>query len=154
MSAPKRVRDFVFIMVPKSDSDYNGKLALRASQMACRVAHLMGLTPISPLLFYLSYLTEGELSIDLATFSKKWVRRCGKIWLQFPVEDDVQLDALSFGILDDNYAVADYRERLPVYQLEHTGDQLIGFMPVPMQQKEIDELLNLNLTKGLASKCL
>lgn len=151
MPAPKRITKLAFILVPEDDSE-GGRLAVRAAQLACRVAHQMGFMPFSPLLYFLTYLSSGELAMELKTLSQKWVRRCDRIWLQFPSDDREDLDGLSYDLLDDNQRSR--CDRRPVYLLQQSGDDKIGYVPVALMRDEVREILTINLTAGLARRCI
>ena len=141
MAAPKRSRHFVFILVP--EAGVVEVTATRAASAACRVAVLRGLTPICPLLYYLPFMTPEERSTKLPRLSRQWLRRCGKIWLQFPSEAE-DLDVFSFDVLQAN---EDSAVRLSVSQLERCDDNIYA---VPMERDEIRRILGCNLSVGLA----
>jgi hypothetical protein len=148
----------VFILVP-ADGTADQRYTIRAAQQACRVAHLTGLTPFSPLLHYSGYLSPGELTQELAKLSWRWLKLCDKIWLQFAHgEDNEELDSLCYDILEHNRRLGPRLNtgygRRPVYQLHPTGEEKVGFVPVPMSKDEVGELLAINLVAGLASRCM
>lgn len=149
MPAPKRIARMVFVLVPEEPE---GRLAVRAAQLACRVAHQMGFMPFSPLLYFLTYLSPGELTMELKALSQKWVRRCDRIWLQFPTVDCEDLDGLAYDLLDDNQRSR--ADRRPVYLLQQSGDDKIGYVPVALTRDEVREILAVNLTAGLARRCI
>jgi len=144
MAAPKRVREFVFILVPE-EGVVERTVAQEAAR-ACRAAFLRGFDPICPLLDTMSYLTPAERTLQLPAISRRWLRRCGKIWLQFPTDDET-LDSLSFRILDENDRGA--ATRRPVYRLERVEEDVV---PVAVNSLEIREILACNLTAGFASR--
>lgn len=151
MPAPKRIAKMTFVLVPEP-AESSHRDVVRASQCACRVAHQMGHTPVSPLLYFLTFMSQGELSMELKRLSQQWLRRCDRIWLQFPNDNDADdLDGLAFDMLDENQRL-EYRR--PVYLLHPTSDDKIGYVPVAMAREEIRELLNVNLTAGLARRCI
>lgn len=148
----------VFILVPDHGSA-EMKYGVRASQLACRVAHIMGFVPFAPLLHYATYLSAGELSMGLRTFSWSWLRRSDRIWLQFSGGDeDDRLDGIAYDILDQNSRqgprVNNCEGRRPVYQLHQSGDDRIGHVPVAMDRKEVKLLLDINMTAGLTRGCM
>lgn len=151
MPAPKRITKMTFVLVPEPSSS-NTKDVVRAAQCACRVAHLLGYTPMSPLLYFLTFMSQGELTMELKGLSQQWLRRCDRIWLQFPNDQEVDdLDGLAFDMLDENQRL---EQRRPVYLLHPSGDDKIGYIPVAMTRAEVRELLNVNLTVGLARRCI
>jgi hypothetical protein len=153
MPAPKRVVKMAFVLVPEYGKDA-GRDTVRAAQSACRIAHQLGYIPVSPLLYFLTFMSVGELSMEIKKLSQQWLKRCDRIWLQYssPTAQNAEvIDGLAFDILASNQRSS---ERRPVYLLHPTGDDKIGFVPVAMAQPEIRELLNLNLTAGLARRCI
>jgi len=157
MALPRRISNLIFILVP-NDGTSDNRHAVRAAQRACRVAHLMGFLPFSPLLHYMTYLSSGELSMEMRKLAWCWLRRADRIWLQFPYGDDDRLDTLAYDVLHENGRLGPRHNncegRRPVYQLHATGDDKIGFIPVPMQRAEVKEMLHANLTVGLSRGCL
>lgn len=154
MPAPKRIVRMTYVLVPETHADRDGSniTSVRAAQSACRVAFQLGFMPVSPLLYFMTFLSEGELSMEIRKLAQQWLRRCDRIWLQFPDgEDSDVLDSLSFSILDTNQRMS---ERRPVYLLHSTGDEKIGYIPVAMARQDIHELLNVNLTAGLMRHCI
>lgn len=148
MPAPRRVTKQVFILVPEEDQ----KSAVLAAQRACRVAHAMGLNPMSPALYFRTFLSTGELSMELRRLSLQWLKRTDRIWLQYPNDDCDRLDPLSYEILEENQRLS---SRRPVYQLHSVNtDDKIGFVPVAMLREEVDDLLAVNLTSSLARHCM
>jgi hypothetical protein len=144
MPAATRVRNQVFVLVPfENDTLQN---SVRTAQRACRIAHARGMQPMSPLLYFLTFLSEGELGLELKNLSWTWLRRSDRIWLFFP-SDSENLDSTSYRMLDRNYR---REQRRPVYQVHQAGDD---FHPIPMTREEVKELLNSNLTAGVASSC-
>jgi len=153
MPAPKRITKMVFILVP-DDGNGTYKHSVRAAQRACRIAHQLDFMPVSPLLYFLTFMSQGELSMEIEGLSQQWLRRCDRIWLQFPHDDadaSSGLDGLAFDVLSSNQRMDDRR---PVYLLHPTGDDKIGYVPVAMARDEVNELLNVNLTAGLARRCI
>ena len=143
MPMPKPNTRLVFILVP-----ITGRLewSVHAAKAACRIALQSSYQPMCPLLYYLTFLSPGELEQARRPLFMKWLPRTDRIWLQFPAEDET-LDTLSYDILDGNRRSS---RRKPVYQLHTAGDD---FVPAPMRPDEIQELLAINITSGLAS-CL
>lgn len=153
---PKRIPKMVFILVP-DDSNKMDRQVIQAAQRACRAAHQMNLWPISPLLYCLSYMSVGEYSMELRELSKRWLRRCDRIWLMFPGTNEDYLDSLTYETLDSNQQLGtrEYgKGRRPVYQLVETGEDKIGVVPVPLGRDSVRELLNVNLTAGLTACCM
>lgn len=138
----------VFVLVPDCTDE---RVAVRAAQLACRVAHQMGYMPFSPLLYFITFMSKGELGMELKQLSNRWVRRCDRIWLQFPHDDREDLDGVTYDMLDDNQRMDDRR---PVYLLQPSGDDKIGYVPVALTRDEVKEILMQNLTAGLARKCI
>ena len=107
---------------------------------------------MSPLLYFITFLSQGELQMELRKLAWQWLRRCDRIWLHFPSGDDPdELDGTSYDMLRENQRLKDRR---PVYLLHPTGDDKIVFVPVPVRRDYIDELLAVNLTAGLARRCI
>jgi hypothetical protein len=144
MPAAKRVRNQVFVLVPFEDIELQS--AVRAAQRACRIAHAKGLQPMSPLLYFLTFMSEGETSRVLKTASWSWLHRADRIWLFFPTDEE-NLDSTSYQMLDRNRR---REQRQPVYQVHQAGDD---FHAIPMTRGEVQELLHSNLTAGVASSC-
>ena len=136
----------IFILVPLEGVKLD--LAVHAARRISRVAHGLGLWPVCPLLFHLTYMSPGELSMEQNKLFMRWLRRSEKIWLQFPDEDLELLDTLSYDILEENRRL---EERRTVYQVHSAGEE---FYPIPMTQEEIRDLLQINLTSGLAKGCV
>ena len=157
MPAPSRVLNFVFILVP-SDGTSDNVQSIRAAQRTCRIAHHMKLQPISPLLYHMTYLSKGELSMELRGLSMQWLRRTDRIWLQFPSADCHKLDPLTYDILYSNNRLGPRHNncvgRRPVYRLEEAQCDKIGYVPKPMSKDEVKQLLYMNLTVGLSRCCL
>ena len=107
----------------------------------------MGLKPMSPLLYFLTFLAPGEFSMESKPLFYQWLRRSDRIWLRFPGDDEA-LDGLSFDILHENQQSA---FRRPIYQIHQAGEE---FLPVPMTYGEIEDILSINLTAGLARRCV
>jgi len=157
MASPRRISNLVLILVPL-DGTHDNRHSIQAAQRACRVAHLLGLLPLSPLLYFASFLSAGELSQEMSKLAWLWYRRADRIWLQFPHEDCITLDTLSYDMLESNGQEAprinNCRGRRPVYQLHATGDDRVGFVPIPMSRLEVRDFLNSNLTAGLVRGCI
>lgn len=153
MPAPKRISKMPFILVP-NDHTTDNRHMIRAAQKACRVAFHMGFTPISPLLFYLTYLGPGELDMEMQRLTKQWLQRCDRIWLQFPYEEEEELDSLCFAVIEHNRNLDSYQGRRPVYMLHPISDDRIGYVPVVMTKEDVRDLLSFNLTAGVAKRCL
>ena len=148
----------VFILVP-DDGTQDWRYSFQAATKACRVAHQLGLVPMSPMLMLAGYLSRGEMSMTLREYSQRWLRRCDKIWLQFPSDETEDLDGISYELLDKNQRTyprsrAQHKGRRAVYQLHYSGDDKIGHVPVAMSKEEISDLLLINYTSGLARQCV
>jgi hypothetical protein len=146
----------VFILVPDDGSKVD-KQVIQAAQRACRIAHQMDLWPISPSLYCLSYMSVGEYSMELRALSRRWLRRCDRIWIMFPGTNEDYLDSLTYETLDGNQQLGsrEYgKGRRPVYQLVATGEDKIGMVPMAMSRDSVRELLNVNLTAGLTAHCM
>lgn len=141
MPAPRRHRQFVFVLVP--EERVAEASVLRTASMVCRIAHQMHLTPICPTVYYASFMTAEERTLELPKVARRWLRLCERIWLQFASNDDL-LDAFSFKVLQENETSG---VRLPVCQLERADDSIF---PVPMARDEIRFMLGCNLDVGLA----
>lgn len=148
----------VFVLVP-DDSTADCRHSIQAARRACRVAHLLGFLPFSPLLHYATYLSPGELTQQRSKLHWQWLRRCDRIWLQFPGGDgDDRIDSVVFDILDKNGKLGvrsnNCEGRRPVYQLHQTGDESVGYVPVAMSRSDVRQLLNINLSVGLMRGCM
>lgn len=156
MPAPKRISKLSFILVP-DDGSKNNAQSIKAAQRACRVAHLLGFLPFSPLLHYMTYLSSGELAMEMRELAWQWLRRSDRIWLQFPSEESDRLDAIAYDILNENRKLGprynNCEGRRPVYQLHASGCE-IGLVPVAMHATEIRELLHMNLTVNFSRSCM
>jgi len=141
MAAPKRHRQFVFVLVP--EEGVAEAAAHRTASAVCRIALLADLTPICPALMYVPFMTPEERSTKLPLVARQWLKRCDKIWLQFPSTKPA-LDAFSFRVLQNNEGSA---VRRTVYQLERADESIY---PVPMSREELKFLLGCNLDVGLA----
>jgi len=139
-----------FILVPE-DGTRELRGTLRASQLACRVAYEKGFTPLSPSLYTLGFMSPGEMSVAARSVAQRWLRRCDRIWLQFPDDDREELDTLGYVLLEENQRLS---QRRPVYLLQHTGDAKVGYVPMPMNRDLVEEILATNLTAGLARQCI
>jgi len=153
---PRRIPKMVFVLVPDDGSKVDRQV-IQAAQRACRVAHQMDFWPVSPLLYGLGYLSPGEYSMELRDLSRRWLRRCDRIWLLFPDQDAADLDALTYEVLDGNQQLGHSRYgvgRRPVYQLVSTGDEKNGLVPMAVGRDGVRQLLNVNLTAGLTARCM
>ena len=156
MPIPKRIPKMIFILVPAGPHT-DSRETIRAAQTACRVAHQLGWLPFAPMLYYASYLSIGELSMEIRDLSNYWIKRCERLWLRFPHGEEDKLDTIAYDILEENHRMGtgSYNEgRRPVYQLHPTGDEKVGYIPIPMTRYEVRELLNINLTAGLTARCM
>ena len=147
MPLPKRVSKMVFIVVPLVDRLED---SVHAAKKACRVAHQMEFKSMCPLLYYLTFLSPGEISMEHRRIFTSWLHHTDRIWLQFPYEEEESLDSFTFDVLENNRK-KHWQERRPVYQLHPAGDE---FVPVAMSQDDVMELLSINLTSGLARQCV
>jgi hypothetical protein len=148
MPAPKPIHNVVFVLVPMASEI---EAAVRAARKACRVAHYQGLRPMCPLLYYLTFMSQGEISMEHKRLFGQWLANSDRIWLQFPNEEEELLDSASYAILEGNRRRHWNAGRKPVYQLLSAGDD---YVPLPMKQDEVRELLMINLTSGLARQCM
>ena len=139
-----------FVLVPNT-SDATFKDVVRGAQCACRVAHQMQHTPMAPLLYFMTFLSPGELQTELDQLALRWLDICDRIWLKFPDDnkDDV-LDSFSYEVLYANLHAA---ARRPVYLLHPLSSDYNGYVPVAMGHDTILELLNMNLVVGLTASC-
>jgi hypothetical protein len=159
MAAPQRIAKMPFILVP-DDGYQDNRHTVRAAQQICRIGHQLGYTPLSPLLHYLTYLSPGEISMEYEDLAWRWLKRCDRIWLKFPDSDNgkERLDSFTYDVLDQNsrnkWRDTNNAGRRPVYQLHRTCDDKIGFVPLPMSRAEVREMLQCNITAGLAARCL
>lgn len=88
--------------------------------------------------------------MDFKKLFMQWFLYTDRIWLQFPYGDDESLDGFSYEILESNRK-KHWESRRAVYQLHAVGED---FVPVAVDQTDIKELLTINLTSGLARKCV
>ena len=147
MPTPKRIAKMTYVLVPQQDTARLQEV-VHTARRTCRVAHTLGLKPMSPLLYFLTFLAPGEFSMEMRRLFYQWLIRADRIWLQFHDPNVEVLDPLSYDILADNQRS---RERRPVYQIHQAGDD---FHPIPMTYSEVDEILKINLTAGLARACI
>ena len=130
----------------------------------CRVAGRVALTqkllPLSPLLFYMPYMTEEELGKNLPQESLRLVKRVSRIWLCSmgcsEAQDINDLDSLSHRILRDNEGLlAPQRKRyadtsrIPVHYFSHEKDGTPRTRT--LERLEIASLLQCNIVSGLLS---
>ena len=150
MSATKRIAGQVFVLVPDTG---DVRAMVYAAKKACRVAYQLNFEPMAPLLYFLTFLSSGEYNMDVKRLAFKWLRRSDRIWLEFPegINSDQMIDSLTYDILDENQRLSECRS---VYMLQATGDEKLGFLPMPLPRQDIRELLLMNLTSGLISNCI
>ena len=141
----QRISNLVFVLVPDTAPEPD---VIQRARVACRLAHGKKLIPIYPPLYYYPFLTQEEMSRQLARLSRKWLRRASRIWVFFPFdnEDTWRLDSFSHEILAANQG-PHRQERLPVCLLHQVGE---SYVPVAMDRAEVNDLLMGNATAGLA----
>lgn len=158
MPAPKRIPNSTFILVPSEGHDINA--VVHYSRVAGRVAMAKNLLPLSPLLFYMAYMTEEELDKALPVESVRLMKRASKIWLcsmgSSRVDDVGDLDALSHRILRDNEGLLAprrkryaYSSRVPVHYFTQDKDGSSNIRA--LDRLEISSLLQCNIVSGLLS---
>lgn len=92
--------------------------------------------------------------MEMKRLTNQWLQRCDRIWLQFAYDDCEDLDGLSFDVLERNKNLNSEHGKRPVYMLHPVSDDRIGYVPVVMTKDELQDLLSVNLTAGLARKCI
>ena len=113
-----------------------------AARLACRVAMSENLRPRSPLLYYMTYLSVGEVVQQQRRLFRQWFDRCSCIWLFFPDElySDQRLDGCSYELLKLNELA---NKRRPVFLLEPHNDE---YLQLPLTRKDMSDLLLINLS--------
>lgn len=148
-----RISKLTFIVVPSAD-ELEAAMAINTARQGCRVAHLLGFVPVSPLLFFGSYLSQGEYFQQAKGLAEVWLKRSDRIWLHFVNEGDERLDFVTYSILEDNNKLGsrinNLSGRRPVYKLHRTGDESVGYVPVAMSRDDVQEILDCNLTVSLS----
>jgi len=112
MPAPRRIPNSVYIMVPTIDTPMD--LVVHTSRVVGRIVRRKGYLPLSPLLFYLPYMSEAELDKELPDESVKMHRRASCIWLcDMRAERDtlIPLDWVAHSILMNNEGMLYPRRR-------------------------------------------
>lgn len=153
MPAPTRLHKHAFVLIPIASKVGQAhdivREPIRAAVGVCRVAYRDGMQPICPILHYTSYLSPAEYLMEAKRLSQTWLRRCDRIWIHFPGEDE-RLDALSFDVLDEN----EHRPpttRRPVYRIRETPDDVVA---APVPREDIKDLLLNNLSAAVANQCI
>jgi len=152
MSAPSKLRDTVFILLPINSNEIKEEDIIRTLRRLCLFAFHSGKIPICPTLIHGTYMPPDELSMQSKKLAWWWFKRSSEIWMHFLTGEEDLLDPLSYRLLEYNEVLkydvrhSKDKQRKPVAKVFFVEEE--AFIE-RVTRKELSYLIRSNLTNGL-----